>query len=130
MEIAKVKDGLMKTTDLKTDDVFILDTATDIFVWVGKKSNPAERSKAQNYGKDYVAKQMRPAWTQIVKVLEGNEPQAFTQFFEDWQNQRKTSTFKPKLFNVSNETGKLVIEEIEDYYQEVVSTILSIHILF
>jgi hypothetical protein len=65
-----------------------------------------------------VTKQLRPKWTQVVKVLEGNEPQAFTQFFENWQSSGKTSTFKPKLFNVSNETGKLVVEEVEGYYQE------------
>lgn len=92
MQITKVRDGLMNNSELKSNDVFILDTATDIFVWIGKQSNQAERQKAQKYGQEYVIKQMRPKWTQVVKVLDGNEPQGFTQFFEDWQSQVKIHT--------------------------------------
>jgi len=118
MQIEKIRQGSMQTSDLKSADVFILDTQSDVFVWIGKNSNTNERHTAQDYGKEYVKKQLRPEWTQIIKVFEGNEPQSFTQFFENWNTQGKTSTFKPKLFNVSNETGKLVVEEVEDYYQE------------
>jgi len=70
----------------------------------------------------YVKKQMRPEWTQVVKVLEGAEPQVFTQWFGNWSGQGKVSTFQPRLFNVSNETGKLVVEEVADFYQQDLDT--------
>lgn len=56
MKIAKISDGLLKNSDLKNSDVFILDDSSNLFVWVGKNSNLEERKKAQQYGDEYIKK--------------------------------------------------------------------------
>jgi hypothetical protein len=60
-----------------------------------------------------------PRNSQIVRVLEGAEPEIFTQWFTNWTGKKKVADFQPKLYQVSNETGKLHVEEIGNFYQEV-----------
>ncbi|CAD5234511.1 unnamed protein product [Bursaphelenchus xylophilus] len=125
LQITKIKQGNQEMKDLNSNDAFILDADQGgLFVWIGKGCTQQERSKAQKWGQEYLEQHVRKRnkYTQVVKVLEGAEPQIFTQWFSNWSDAKKTSKFKPKFFNVSNETGKLVVEEIADFYQEDLDT--------
>lgn len=69
--------------------------------------------------------QNRPSWTQVVRVLDGAEPEIFTQWSSSWTvsssegGKTKKRSRKPKLFNCSDEKGDLVIEEIANFGYEV-----------
>jgi len=66
---------------LKTEDVFILDSGFEIFVWVGKKASPQEKSNAFKYAQDYLQKAGKPAYFPITKIVEGGENPTFVAMF-------------------------------------------------
>uniref|UniRef100_A0A915CLX7 Gelsolin-like domain-containing protein n=1 Tax=Ditylenchus dipsaci TaxID=166011 RepID=A0A915CLX7_9BILA len=119
LKVTEVSKGGLNINDLDTKDAFILDAVHGgTFVWVGKECTLAERKKAMDFGTQYLEQKKRPVYSQLIRVLEGAESSNFAQWFSNWSTQRKTVSFKPKLFQCSNESGKLSIEEIEDFYQE------------
>ena len=85
MVVEEVATGGLAKDMLKTEDAFIVDNDTEIFVWVGKGANSSERKAALQHGQDYVAKQGRPDWTRVTKILEGSEPTTFKSCFQKWQ---------------------------------------------
>ncbi|KAG7401082.1 hypothetical protein PHYBOEH_002965 [Phytophthora boehmeriae] len=76
--------------DLNTEDVFLLDTYTTLYVWIGCGANDKERREAMNLAHKYleVAKSDgRGAGTPIVAVHCGNEPLLFTGNFVGWDSE-------------------------------------------
>ncbi|KAH7729206.1 Protein GSNL-1 [Aphelenchoides avenae] len=119
LQVTKVSEGGLGINMLDTKDAFILDAASGgLFVWVGKQCTMAERKKAMDWALQYLKQQKRPEWTPVVRVLESAEPSGFTQWFEKWGAAAEKKAFTPKLYRCSNATGKLVIEEIVNFYQE------------
>ena len=86
--------GELKTTEvaaerlersmLVTDDVFIVDTGSEIFVWVGKGATPKEKRGGLANGVAYAEQSERPKGTRVLKVMEGSEPTTFKTNFKDW----------------------------------------------
>ncbi|CAJ0583260.1 unnamed protein product, partial [Mesorhabditis spiculigera] len=104
---------------LNTNDAYVLDACTGgIFVWIGKGCSMDERGKAMHWGQSYLAQQKLPGNTQITRVLESTEPGMFIQWFSKWNDQKKKNQFEPKLYQVSDASGKLVCEEIAQFQQE------------
>ncbi|CAJ0594629.1 unnamed protein product [Cylicocyclus nassatus] len=118
MKVMKIQ-GPAKQTELNTKDAFILDAATGgIFVWIGKECSAIERISALQMGEKFLKLQMLPPWTQVTRVMEGAETMSFMQWFEEWDEEKQRKCFVPQLFQVSNASGKLVIEEIANFTQE------------
>ncbi|KQJ95723.1 hypothetical protein BRADI_3g18707v3 [Brachypodium distachyon] len=72
--------------DLLTEDVFILDCHSDIFVWVGQQVDVKVRLQALDLGKkflelDFLMENLSHE-TPIFIVTEGSEPPFFTRFFK------------------------------------------------
>lgn len=65
---------------LKSDDVFILDTGLEIFVWVGNGASKTEKKEALNFAMNYLVDNKRPPTTRISRVLEGGDNQEFLCF--------------------------------------------------
>ncbi|WKY14539.1 hypothetical protein Q1695_000235 [Nippostrongylus brasiliensis] len=119
MTVTKVAQGAVKRSQLVSDDAFILDAVTGgVFVWIGKGCTMEERAKAMEMGSKYIKEKNLPTYTQVRRVLESAEPIAFTQWFDEWTDNKKVRTFEPRLFQVSDESGKMVVEEIANYDQE------------
>ena len=119
LNVEKISTGIPDAKSLDTNDVFILDAgAGGIYVWIGKGCNANERAKGMDFARQYLEKQMRPKWTQVVRIVEGAEPPSFSQWFGNWSDTKKPVQHDPKLFQVSNESGKVHVEEIADFYQE------------
>ncbi|EYB96365.1 hypothetical protein Y032_0151g2829 [Ancylostoma ceylanicum] len=119
MKVTKVAQGEMKQSLLDTKDAFILDAVNGgIFVWVGKGCTANERAKAMTWGAQYLKEKKLPPWTQVTRILESAEPTAFTQWFGEWEDTKKKKSFDPRLFQVSDESGKMVVEEIANFDQE------------
>uniref|UniRef100_A0A0K0DXN2 Gelsolin-like domain-containing protein n=1 Tax=Strongyloides stercoralis TaxID=6248 RepID=A0A0K0DXN2_STRER len=110
--------GLNKE-QLNSNDAFIVDTVSGgIYVWLGKGCTLNEKKKAMVWAEKYLQQAKRPLWTQVTRVIEGAEPADFVQWFSGWKNQTKSQSFEPKLFQCSNESGKLIVEEIKNFTQE------------
>lgn len=78
-EIAK--GGEVKRNLLSSDDVFILDTGSYVFVWTGRKASVAEKRKALSYAQDYMSHANILPNTPVVGVKEGGDNDAFESFF-------------------------------------------------
>jgi len=71
--------------DLMTEDVFILDCHTSIFVWVGQQVDVKGRLQAMDAGEKFIVldflMENLARETPVFTVMEGNEPPFFTRFF-------------------------------------------------
>jgi gelsolin len=82
LKIDKISDGSIKKTDLKKDDVFIVDVGHTVYTWIGSGASKAERAGGIKYATDYLTKEGRPLTTPIIRVLDGSEPATFHKAFD------------------------------------------------
>jgi len=69
-EAEVVKEGEYSADDLKSDDVFIVDSGDNVVVWVGKEASIEERKNAFAYAHNYLSTCNAP-WRCISVVAEG-----------------------------------------------------------
>ncbi|RLM54500.1 villin-4 [Panicum miliaceum] len=86
LDVIKVKEIHHFTQDdLMTEDVFVLDCHTSIFVWVGQQVDVKVRLQALDIGEKFVVldflMENLARETPIFTVSEGSEPPFFTRFF-------------------------------------------------
>uniref|UniRef100_A0A8C7QAG9 Macrophage-capping protein n=1 Tax=Oncorhynchus mykiss TaxID=8022 RepID=A0A8C7QAG9_ONCMY len=84
---AKVEEvpGDFQQTDLATDDVMLLDTWDQIFLWIGNEANAEERTGAPKIAKDYVdSDPSGRRGLSITTIKQGAEPPTFTGWFQAW----------------------------------------------
>lgn len=76
-------------SDLNDEDVFLLDTYTQLFVWIGTQSTEEEKKKAVEFAQKYVAEadDGRDPDIPIVRVNAGQEPTMFSCHFVGWDNE-------------------------------------------
>ena len=67
----EVARGDLNDTMLDTNDVFVLDTDQELFVWVGAGASDSERRKAMDTAQQYLASHDRPDYTPISLFREG-----------------------------------------------------------
>ncbi|XP_074276815.1 villin-2-like isoform X1 [Silene latifolia] len=71
--------------DLLTEDMMILDTHIEIFVWIGRSVDPKEKQTAFEIGQTYVdlaaSRDGRSLHIPLYRITEGNEPCFFTTYF-------------------------------------------------
>ncbi|XP_034558453.1 scinderin like b [Notolabrus celidotus] len=77
--------GDFTQSDLATDDVMLLDTQDQIFLWVGNDANAEERTGAPKIAKDYVdSDPSGRKGVPITTIKQGAEPPTFTGWFQAW----------------------------------------------
>jgi len=77
MEVKEVCRGKLDKSKLNSDDVFILDAGTQVFVWLGKGSTKNEKKEGMARAVTYLQNQGRESNIPIAKVSEGSEPAEF-----------------------------------------------------
>jgi gelsolin len=65
---------------LSSDDIFLLDVGSQIFVWIGKGSSPQEKKSGLQIAVNYIAKNQLPEATPISRILEGGENAEFNSY--------------------------------------------------
>lgn len=73
--------------DLNVDDVFLLDTYTSLYIWVGDGANEPEKREAVQLADEYLAlakSDGREDGTPVISVYCSNEPPMFTSNFLAW----------------------------------------------
>ncbi|XP_054646873.1 scinderin like a [Dunckerocampus dactyliophorus] len=77
--------GDLDQLDLETDDIMILDTHDQIFIWIGKDANETEKSGCMRIAEDYVnSDPSGRRGTPICIIKHGEEPPSFTGWFMAW----------------------------------------------
>ncbi|KAG5376180.1 hypothetical protein IGI04_040776 [Brassica rapa subsp. trilocularis] len=102
--------------DLMTEDIFILDCHTEIFVWVGQQVDPKKKPQVLTIGEkflkhDFLLENLASE-TPIYIVTEGNEPPFFTRFFT-WDSSKSAmhgNSFQKKLAVLTNK-GKPLLDK-------------------
>ena len=69
----------------EVDDVMLLDTGHELYIWNGPDSNEAERKSARELAIKYCEETGR-AGMAVFSVVGGNEPPAFTSCFAGWNS--------------------------------------------
>ncbi|KAL6987152.1 Villin-2 [Sarracenia purpurea var. burkii] len=79
--------------DLLTEDILILDTHAEVFVWVGQFVDSNEKQNAFEIGQKYIdwasSLEGLSPYVPLYKVTEGNEPCFFTSYFS-WDHVKAT----------------------------------------
>ncbi|TYZ59913.1 hypothetical protein PybrP1_006896 [[Pythium] brassicae (nom. inval.)] len=73
--------------DLNVDDVFLLDTYTSLYIWIGDGANEAEKREAVQLADEYLSlakSDGREDGTPVISVHCRNEPPMFTSNFLAW----------------------------------------------
>ncbi|NWY31271.1 VILI protein, partial [Pheucticus melanocephalus] len=72
--------------DLEESDVYLLDTWDQVFLWIGKGANEAEKEAAAVMAQEYLRSHPsgRDLDTPIIVVKQGYEPPTFTGWFLAW----------------------------------------------
>lgn len=73
--------------DLNVDDVFLLDTYTSLYIWIGDGANEAEKREAIQLADEYLRlakSDGREDGTPVISVHCNNEPPMFTSNFLAW----------------------------------------------
>ncbi|KAJ7979431.1 villin 4 [Quillaja saponaria] len=94
--------------DLMTEDIFILDCHSEIFVWVGQQVEPKNKLQALTIGEKFLERdfllEKLSLEAPIFIVMEGSEPPFFTRFFT-WDSAKSAmlgDSFQRKLTIVKN----------------------------
>ncbi|XP_054853422.1 gelsolin isoform X1 [Eublepharis macularius] len=80
--------GELTQDDLATDDVMLLDTWDQVFVWIGKDAQEEEKAEAQASATRYIETDPanRDRRTPITVIRQGHEPPTFTGWFLGWED--------------------------------------------
>jgi len=81
MEFKEEAKNNLSLSMLDTNDIFIVDVQSEVYIWIGIKSNVNEKTKAFQYAMNYVKNSKKPANTPITRVVEGNENVKFKSYF-------------------------------------------------
>lgn len=100
--------------DLMTEDIFILDCHSEIFVWVGQQVDTKSKMHALSIGEkfiehDFLLEKLSHE-VPIYIILEGSEPPFFTRFFT-WDSAKSNmhgNSFQRKLSIVKNDGTPIV----------------------
>lgn len=73
--------------DLSEDDVMVLDSGDEVFIWIGNGASDDEKSGALKMAEDYISTDPTDRNldnTLVLVVKQGEEPDSFKSFFKGW----------------------------------------------
>ena len=84
LQVLQLTERPLSKSMLVTDDVYILDSVNDVFVWIGKGANEVEKDAGLKVGEHFFEVGTRSSWASITRVVEGAETYLFKEYFDDW----------------------------------------------
>uniref|UniRef100_A0A671RGX1 Advillin-like n=1 Tax=Sinocyclocheilus anshuiensis TaxID=1608454 RepID=A0A671RGX1_9TELE len=107
-----------RASSLNTNDVFLLKTDQNVFLWYGKGCSGDEREMGKAVA-DLLSEQDKQV------VMEGQEPAAFwvalggkAPYASDKRLEKEVAPHEPRLFECSNQTGRFLVTEVADFTQD------------
>jgi len=77
ISFTKVAEGQINAGMFDTNDVFVLDGKTEIFVWVGNRASAAEKSQSMKLATQYLEKEGKPKHLPVTALREGQVHHVF-----------------------------------------------------
>ena len=74
----------MKRSFLLSEECYLLEHCSQLYVWFGRKSSALSRKAAMRLAETFKAHFDLPEWTLVVRIHEGSEPALFQNFFLGW----------------------------------------------
>ncbi|XP_055323239.1 gelsolin isoform X2 [Sitodiplosis mosellana] len=71
---------------LKSEDCFILDTGSALYVWVGRGATQQEKSQSIVRAQNFIQSKKYPSWTPVHRIVENAETAPFKQYFATWRD--------------------------------------------
>jgi len=105
--------------DLDEDDVMLLDSGSEVFLWIGKGSNKQEQQESVLAAVNYLRTDptgSRDPHTPIIKVKQGFEPPTFTGWFMAWDPSKWSE-------NKSYDQLKKELGGKEDVFEHVIASL-------
>ena len=84
LKLTEIEERPLKKAYLDTNDTFILELDSKIYVWVGKHANLEEKKSAMKFAKDFIIQKNKPRNTQVTRLPEFGEDVHFKSFFNDF----------------------------------------------
>ncbi|CAO1422019.1 unnamed protein product, partial [Diamesa serratosioi] len=100
----------LKQEMLNTNDCFILDTGSGIYVWVGKKATAEEKSQSLSRAQGFLKTKKYPTWTKVTRIVEGAESAPFKQYFFTWRDRGATHN---RLIRAANDDDSETSDNVE-----------------
>ncbi|XP_075147928.1 gelsolin isoform X2 [Haematobia irritans] len=86
LKIDPISQKPLRQEMLQSQDCFVLDTGSGIYVWVGRGATQKEKTDSMAKAQEFLRTKKYPAWTQIHRVVEGAESAPFKQYFATWRD--------------------------------------------
>lgn len=86
LKIDPISQKPLRQEMLNSQDCFILDTGSGIYVWVGRGATQKEKTDSLSKAQEFLRSKKYPAWTQIHRIVEGAESAPFKQYFATWRD--------------------------------------------
>lgn len=92
----------MNSTDLSSDAVYLVDSGSEVFVWIGRNSPLDDRKDAMSKASQYLVDAQRPSWTPTTRLLETGETPVFKSIFSRWDRAAPPAVARGKSFAVAS----------------------------
>ncbi|XP_037535559.1 advillin [Nematolebias whitei] len=109
-------------SSLNSNDVFLLNSQSGIYLWCGKGSSGDERAMAKEVSA-VIGQGSQRTFEEI--VAEGQEPVEFWEllggkapYANDKRLQQVVTDHEPRLFECSNKTGRFIVSEVTQFTQD------------
>lgn len=110
LKITPIAQKPLKQEMLNTNDVFILDTGSGIYVWVGKKATEQEKKQGMSRAQGFLQTKKYPVWTKVTRIVEGAESAPFKQYFFTWRDVGATHS---RLIRAANDDDSDTATDVE-----------------
>ena len=99
--IPKGEKGRLTRDMCQSNGSYLLDTGSNIYLWVGKECPKDVRKESMATASKYLETNDRPAWTQVSSIIEFGETPEFKQYFYHWD-----PPYVPKMSSESTGIAK------------------------
>lgn len=116
LQVDTVAQRPLRQDMLKTEDCFILDTGSGLYVWVGRGATPQEKQQGMARAQSFLASKKYPSWTQVHRIIEGAESAPFKQYFSSWRDRGAMHT---RLIRAANDDDSDTAPDNEEFDPEI-----------
>lgn len=94
LKFTKVATGNLDRSVVTTNDVFVVDSGAEIFVYLGKAASKQEKAMGPKYAMEYMKENNKPAYMPLSVVREGGNNLAFEAVFDKGSLVRELPPFE------------------------------------